>query len=378
MYRVVPCAVTPATPELAEPAPCAQLGGREDNDGPDTLIAPICLRAMLTETLRLGIDPQALFQGLGFSAPDLALPAFRVSQAEAAKVVRRALLLIDDPNLGIKLGVHSQIMDRGVMALGLMASKNLGQAIALTLRFPHSAGFLLTVREQVSELNPALLAEPFKGSSDLEPFLVDKLFTGMVSQYRQITGADYAPQAIELVRARPANALAYAQFFKCPVRFGALRNRLVNTTAWLSFPLPLAHVMSYDLSCELLAGQRLARSDRVPLHDAVERAIRSALPLIVTPQQVAASLNLSQRTLRRRLEEQGISFSELLDAGRMARALELIVSGHKTMGEVADQTGFADARNFRRAFKRWTGLLPSDTLSPASLDEVLLQLRGKA
>ncbi|MCB9595438.1 MAG: helix-turn-helix domain-containing protein [Sandaracinaceae bacterium] len=70
----------------------------------------------------------------------------------------------------------------------------------------------------------------------------------------------------------------------------------------------------------------------------------------------AKLLGLSERTLRRRLDEEGTSFRERLDGVRRARALELLT--HEDVDPVARALGFVDARSFQRAFRRWTRMTP--------------------
>lgn len=324
-----------------------------------TRVAPVYLRPILEEFRRVGADPRALFRGLGISAGDLGAPGFLVTHAEAATILRRAIPLLDNPNLGLELGMRSRITNLGVLALGLLASSTLGEGIGLSLRYPRSAGFLLTVSEDRLKDQHVLIAEPLFGNHDLMPFLVDKLFAGLVRQRRQLTGADYAPAVVELVRRRPANARAYEQFFQSAVRFGSPSNRIVSDPRWLVLPLPLADTMAYRLACDLLDKEAAQLTGLAAVGLAVERAIRKALPKVPTPAQVAASLNLSERSLRRRLAGEGVSFSGLLDESRKSRALELVANGQRPLAEAARATGFADVRNFRRAFKRWTGQVPS-------------------
>jgi AraC-like DNA-binding protein len=71
-------------------------------------------------------------------------------------------------------------------------------------------------------------------------------------------------------------------------------------------------------------------------------------------------LNISERTLRRRLADLNVSYRSLVDQARHERAVDLLRRTSGSLSEIALATGFSDARNFRRAFKRWTGMLPGD------------------
>jgi AraC-like DNA-binding protein len=74
--------------------------------------------------------------------------------------------------------------------------------------------------------------------------------------------------------------------------------------------------------------------------------------------QVAGALQLSVRTLRRRLSEDGSSFRALCEQVRVETARRLLREEGMTVAAAAEQLGFSDARAFRRAFKRWLGQVP--------------------
>jgi AraC-like DNA-binding protein len=176
---------------------------------------------------------------------------------------------------------------------------------------------------------------------------------------RQVTDFKYAPTSVDLARPRPANAAAYQEHYGCPVHFGSRRNILASALTWLDHPLPMANAMAYRLSRQMLVRE-LERAD-IPsaLGLAVQRAILRALPLAVAPADMARSLNLGERSLRRKLAQEGLGFRALLDEARKARAKELMAGNGQSLIDIAMQTGFSDVRAYSRAFKRWTGKSPS-------------------
>jgi AraC-like DNA-binding protein len=325
-------------------------------------VAPVCVRSIIKEAERVGVDPRPLCRGLGFLPDDLDIPGFMVSHIEAITVIRRALSAIANPNLGVELGARSHIVDRGALALGLLASSTLEEAIELNVRFARVAGFLPALDAHRSGSLHILLADPLPGSHDVAPFLVDAAFAVIVRAYRSITDGAYSPAGVELVHQRPTQAAVHESHFRCPVRFGCHRNRLLSDAHWLDFPLPTANRRSFLMACQILERQTAASEDHSDFGLAVSRAIRHALPTPPSPAEVAASLHVSERTLRRRLQEAGLGFNGLLDECRKSRALELILGARLPLSQVAQQIGFADVRNLRRAFKRWTGQTPSNWL----------------
>jgi AraC-like DNA-binding protein len=69
---------------------------------------------------------------------------------------------------------------------------------------------------------------------------------------------------------------------------------------------------------------------------------------------------MSARTLRRRLQEQGLTFDRLLEQIRLARAVSLLANPKMPVQRITEEAGYSDVRSFRRAFRRWTGQSPSD------------------
>ena len=105
------------------------------------------------------------------------------------------------------------------------------------------------------------------------------------------------------------------------------------------------------------------RSLRELLHSSsvasrVESDLRTAPPASADMPLVARRLGMSARTLQRRLEEEGVRFSELLDRVREERAKTWLLDRSLSLTDVASRLGFADIATFSRAFKRWTGKPP--------------------
>lgn len=335
------------------------------------MVAPVFLACILSVAREHAVPLTALFRGLEIDAADLDVPNMVISQRDAITVVRRALALMPISEMGLALGQRARITERGALALGQLSAATLGDAIDLSVRHASSAGCLLQVREVLSSEGHQLLLEAHPGDQDLQRFLVDLTFASVVQLRRQITSARYSPVLVELVCEAPTNADAYEAFFGCPVHFASLRNALITPARWLGFRLPWANVMASRLSVQLLESQAVRLQSMPAVGFSVERAIRRCLPDVADLAQVAASLNLSERTLRRQLAQVGLSYRHLLDLSRKSLALELMSGRRRPVAEVAAATGFSDARAFTRAFKRWTGRPPSQIRDRHAAGETL-------
>lgn len=77
-----------------------------------------------------------------------------------------------------------------------------------------------------------------------------------------------------------------------------------------------------------------------------------------TLEQMAQRMCVSVRTLKRRLQRQGLSYRTLLDQLRLARATHLLGQPQLTAEKIGIALGYSSPANFARAFRRWTGSSP--------------------
>ncbi len=94
-------------------------------------------------------------------------------------------------------------------------------------------------------------------------------------------------------------------------------------------------------------------SERIALQ--LQRMEGSLPPL----EEIAARLNMSVATLKRRLKAEDKSYQQLKDEQRQRQASRWLAEGRLTVDQIADRLGYSDASNFSKAFKSWTGLSPS-------------------
>jgi AraC-like DNA-binding protein len=93
--------------------------------------------------------------------------------------------------------------------------------------------------------------------------------------------------------------------------------------------------------------------------DAICRLIDALLPEgYPAIENVAQLLYVSPRTLQRLLNEEGVSYSYLVERCRCKIACESLEQTRKPIREIAATLGYADASSFARAFRRWTGTAP--------------------
>jgi AraC-like DNA-binding protein len=320
-------------------------------------LLPVTLRHVMQDAARRGLDTAALCEGLGFSASDLESDGFRVSAAQSAHVIRRVLALVSRPGLGLELGASLNLVSWGAVGLGYMACGTSRELLDFAVEFQHAAGRLPMLRGEEIGQSFCLVGQARCQDREVAAFLVDKTFAALAHICRQVVGPHFNPRQVDLVMERPLHSAIYEGVFRCPVHFGRSENRLY-------FPSKPYAVRTADalvlrrVKCWLSpagTGQEAASELEAAVMQAIRRNLGQPLPL----GDVAASLHISERTLRRRLAGLGHSYAALLTAERRTRALSLITHSSRGMQEIALECGFADVRTLQRAVKRWTGHSPT-------------------
>ena len=322
-------------------------------------IVPNLARTLLGLVEDRGLSAERLCRGLGFTYRDLQDREVLLSHQQTRSLILRAQELLGEPAIGLAAGARQTPVSWGLPGLAMLTCETFGEAITYGLSHQSEAGAMLDHlfedrgREMHLEVMPRVFDLP------IEPFLIEEAFASALAVSRYLVGSTFKPMRIDLAFDSMGHRDVYARFFRCPVRFDVGCNRMTLESHWLGARLP-----GYDrVTCGLLRQQLNSLLKRpVGRHDLVESVssrIRFGIEDRPRQSELARQVNVSERTLRRRLGEQAVGYRELRDAALFERARDLLENSALTIAEVAQAVGYSDARAFRRAFKRWSGQLPA-------------------
>jgi AraC-like DNA-binding protein len=180
----------------------------------------------------------------------------------------------------------------------------------------------------------------------------------ILSFCRWVTNRDLPPLALELRFPPPADPQPYQDAFKCPLRFNAPVNALLFAGADVMAPLPTAHPLLAEVH-ERLASEHLQRLDHAQTCSRVRAAILRRLPDGEPRRtEIASALEMSERTLQRRLKGEGTSFQRLLDDTRRELAQQYLAQTDLSLADACYLLGLGNLSSFFRASKRWFGTSP--------------------
>jgi AraC-like DNA-binding protein len=278
------------------------------------------------------------------------------------------------PGLGLEIGTEQRVERYDPVAMAGLYARSFGDAIERLARYKR-----LTCPEEITVTRGASCAADevcvhfgFPLARDVEPPLfVDVCFAWVMTIARRGIGEPFSPRSVELLQeAHAADPGMHERYFGCPVRYGASRNALIFGAADLDRPFvthnpELLRLLTPHLDAELTHYVD-ARTTSDQVKGALKRVLAGRRPAMT---DVAKELGLSTRTLQRRLNDEGVSFQQLLLDARRELARHYLMQPSLELNEAAYLLGYGDPNSFFRAFHEWEGTSPgvwrAQNLQPA-------------
>ncbi|MNE33798.1 HTH-type transcriptional regulator VirS [compost metagenome] len=174
----------------------------------------------------------------------------------------------------------------------------------------------------------------------------------------RLTGRDLQPLRVEFEHPQPADISLHRETFGCPLRFDTPTNTLMLPAETLDYPLSSANARLHQALLPALDEQRKERTASSDLPSRINQAIASNLGGGINLDRVAQSMNMSSRTLQRRLQSMNLEFHALVEEIRRNLALDHVGNSERPITEIAMLLGYTETSSFTRAFRRWTQMPP--------------------
>jgi AraC-like DNA-binding protein len=307
---------------------------------------------------RWHVSEMDLLGDLGLTAQDLADPHLNVPLAGVIALIERARALTGEPALGFYLGLQMSSTAHGYLGFAVMSAPTLREALELAVHYAPIRTNILALRLEDGTPHAAVAVEELADLGPAQDVIILTLLVGLWQIGNALLGREVKESTLEVTFREPSY---YARFRQMNprIKFGARANRLVFDRSLLAAHLVTADPASLRLALDECTRQLDAFAARSPIVERVRRLVLRSDTGVRSFEELAAALQLSPRTLRRRLADAKVSFSALLDEARRDRAMMLLGTQSMSTKDVAERIGYSDVANFIRAFRRWTGSTPA-------------------
>lgn len=315
----------------------ATLIGLADHDVP--LVPVIYARALVGLLEQEDINYLPLLTSAGIHPSCLHDPESHLSFNQMARLFRRAQTACSTPALGFRYGLRLDYACHGMLSLLMMRNTSFPELVRIGINYLRIRMPLMDFALTQDDDGVSILLLDTIPLNHMRPFIVE-VFLG--SLYR-LTSA-MTRHVVPCFDFSPTSGIsAFEQLTDGVVQFGALQNRL-----WA--PRHALCTQSQDDSApqasDLLAVVQTRR-------EITNNPGRSS-----TLELVADALGYSPRTLRRHLQQAGLSFSELRNDVRRSLAMRYLKDWSLDIADIAERLGYSDPANFTKAFRGWCGVTP--------------------
>jgi AraC-like DNA-binding protein len=272
------------------------------------------------------------------------------------------------------MGEFAQPGSWSILGYLMMNCKTLGEAFEKTGRYQRIIGNLITARAELGLGKVRLIYFTPPHAPQMSRHCFESTFSSSVRLARTLSGLPLDPLEVTFIYPEPESRAEYERIFHCPVRFGQRDNSMTLDPSLGSLPVRmanpalLAHFEQYaqDFIAQMVVepGRDMKKGDSAT--QAVTRIILARLDdPSLSIEKVAREMAVSVRTLQKRLEAEGVVFSDLLRDIRR-RLAEKYLRENYSVEQITYLLGFSEPSVFRKSFKKWLGVTPGEYRQGAS------------
>jgi len=312
---------------------------------------------VLAAAQQQGVTRETLLASAGIGADELDAERWPIDHI--TRLWRAAVHCTQDAGFGLKAGAGVGPANFNVVSYLLQSAPTLREAFALVQQYQRliSDGG----RFQMIAGRDAcwVVYHPHQGTLAFSPHQIEAVLAAVVVFARWVTGSALRPQAVQFSQPRLGPLAGYREVFQCAVAFEQAFSGVLIANAQLDARLPQADAQLAQAHHAQARARLAALSQRGELAQALRVWIAAQLQgQLPTRAQAARALGLTERTLARRMQAQGLSFSGLLDEARRDAALHALAHTRRPLAEIGQALGYAEPSVFNRAVRRWTGSAP--------------------
>ena len=314
-----------------------------------------------------GLDARAVITVAKINEGVLVDPDGRLTLPQVEALIAEIYRQAPDIPWAFELGRSLKLSSHGMLGYAMLSSPNLDYVLQLLARYFRiiMPTFRLQYR-RTSEHEEVVLSATATLSAQNLLFHVETIAVAWHWEILSLLSGDMPAYDLYLSIAAPRHVERYQALkparwhFGWPIQPGF---RILYPKGLVGRELVMADPGALQLAerqCSEQARQTLREGRLV---EWVTAMLTYSRDVITTREELADLLNISPRTLDRRLQDEGASFRELSRRIRFQRACDLLEAGQMSMVEIALELGYRDSANFTRAFRREAGITPSRWLA---------------
>ncbi|MEE4251199.1 MAG: AraC family transcriptional regulator ligand-binding domain-containing protein [Alcanivoracaceae bacterium] len=306
-----------------------------------------------------GVPVSSLLEGTSITEALLGDATGFIGLDDQDRFLANAIRLGNDPQPGLRLGRRLNISAHGSAGYAGLTAANARCALQVGVRFFPLVTQLVQLSLSEDREFANVLITPLPGLSQrCEQFVVQTLFSSISLMAGFLLGNQAASLHLELPGEPDDGIISGLAEVRDGLRFGCAAYRIRLPVTVLDTPFALADAAAHQQAISRCQQELALLEARRSIATRLYQQLLLSDDAMPSLEQLAEQLQMSSRTLHRRLEAEGQRFRDLVNAARMSKAASLLDKGC-SVTDTAHQLGYADSANFTRAFRRHYQVPPS-------------------
>jgi AraC-like DNA-binding protein len=318
----------------------------------------------------VGKDVAAVLAEVGAKPEQVNDDAIQLEVSKQIRILELAAEGLKDGILGFHLARNFDLREIGLVYYVIASSERLADALLNGRRYCSimNEGIRLDVRLDDRTVTIAIDYVDIDRHSDRHQ--IEFWLVTVMRICRQVTETRLAPRHVRIRHRNDEMPAEFRSFFGCDVEFGATSDEIIFPASVAALPIVGRDSFLNDLLQRYAEAALPPRPQaRDSLRPAVEKVVAQMLPHAqASASNVARRLAMSTRTLSRKLSDEGVVFTEILEETRAALAKRYLAERDLPVSEIAWLLGYAEVSSLTHAFKRWTGMTPRQFRSRVAND----------
>lgn len=315
-------------------------------------------RIMLQE---LGSTParrERLLQGTDITEAALVDPAAEANLADFLAMFENAHAICE-PGWTLLLSSRFELAAQGALGFAMVCAPTLGESFDIMARYGHvrAPWFRLSVFREEG-LWGVTIVRQFPVAAHVDVAILEAMMLSAQNLVESVLGRAMIEATMNFDYPAPEWGVDYHESFHGKVIFDSTFAGLSMPEVWRSYPCPLVDPGMHQAALSRLEMERRRLDSGSFMSVRVAMLLAASGDAGLDLETCAQRMNVSRRTLMRRMKDAGTSFGDLLDEHRQQRALALLKNPQYTVTEVGYRLGYSEPANFTRAFKKWFGEPP--------------------
>jgi AraC-like DNA-binding protein len=323
---------------------------------------PVTIPSLINIAIKHGVNANTLLNDVGISAGSVSDPKASITLGQLDALYNACGVSMGNPAFGLHMGNMTRLDSLNLVGSLIGTSNTLSHAVDHYHRFRELLHPFMDMDIHIDGKEAALIYSPtIANEITLQPCYSEIFLASILKIFSDLTRRPFKLNRVELSYADPGYADIYTSTFDAPVYFNRGMCAMIFDASLLEQPLPGKYPELND-SFQIQAEKYLMELDSLnSVECQIVRYLQENMGIRpISMQDAARRLNVTTRTLQRRLKKENTSYVSIREKIRFKQAQLYLIETSTNIDEIASRLGFSEPTNFYHAFKRWASMSPGE------------------